>query len=122
MAHGTIWVGGAHSSASISHYLMLLLCSTDILAANSSKSNAARHQSSSFCRNMARLLVTAMHTANYYKHHIHGRVKNIDTVTDKLTARKDFIGLDDGSHRLILLRPSPTDRSSPSLSIITKTV
>ena len=61
----------------------------------------------------------------YFKHHIHGRVKNIawDTVTDMLTARKDVIGLDDGSHKLILVRPqSPTDRSSPSLSIITKTV
>lgn len=36
--------------------------------------------------------------------------------------RKDVVGLDDGFHKLILVRPSPTDRSSPSLSIITKTV
>ncbi|KAK2460078.1 hypothetical protein APHAL10511_007912 [Amanita phalloides] len=60
----------------------------------------------------------------YFAHHIHDRVKDIawDTVTDVLTARKDVIGLDDGSHKLILVRPSPTDRSCPSLSIITKTV
>ena len=60
----------------------------------------------------------------YYKHHIHGRVKSVawNTVTDMLTARKDVVGLDDGSHKLILVRPSPTDRSSPSFSIITKTV
>ena len=60
----------------------------------------------------------------HYREDIHGRVKNIawDTVTDMLTARKDVIGLDDGSHKLILVGPSPTDRSSPSLSIITKTI
>ncbi|KAM6490570.1 hypothetical protein JOM56_013913 [Amanita muscaria] len=58
----------------------------------------------------------------YYEHHIRGRAKNIawDTVADMLTGRKDVTGLDD--HKLILVRPSPTDRSSPSLSIITKTV
>jgi hypothetical protein len=60
----------------------------------------------------------------YFAHHIHDRVKDInwDTVTDVLTARKNVIGLDDGSHKLILVRPSPADHSSPSLSIITKTV
>jgi hypothetical protein len=53
----------------------------------------------------------------YYQHHIHGKVKNIawNTVTN-------ITRLDDGWHKLILVRPSPTDRSSPSLSIITKTV
>ena len=57
----------------------------------------------------------------YYEHHIYGRVQHItwDTITDMLTARKD---VDDGFHKLILVRPSPTDRSYPSLSIITKTV
>jgi hypothetical protein len=32
------------------------------------------------------------------------------------------VGLDEGSHKLILVRPSPADRSSPLMSIITKTV
>ena len=57
----------------------------------------------------------------YFAHHIRDRVKDIRwaTVTDVLTVRKDVI---DGSHKLILVRPSPADRSSPSFSIITKTV
>ena len=57
----------------------------------------------------------------YYEHHIDARVK-CDTITDMLMTRKDVVGLDDGFHKLILVRPSPTDRSSPSFSIITKTV
>jgi hypothetical protein len=61
----------------------------------------------------------------YYHRFIRDRVNDIawDTVTDMLTARKDVVGLDDdGFHKLILVRPSPADRSFPSLSIITKTV
>ncbi|KAF8343676.1 hypothetical protein F5887DRAFT_971604 [Amanita rubescens] len=52
---------------------------------------------------------------DYYEYHIRDRVKKIawDTVTDMLTARKDFAGLDDGSHKLILVRPlAPENRSS----------
>ena len=60
-------------------------------------------------------------SVSHYHRLVHDRVKNTawDTITDILTAR---IGMDDGSHKLILVRPSPTDRSSSSLSIITTTV
>jgi hypothetical protein len=60
----------------------------------------------------------------HYHRLIQDRVKNIDwdTITRIVTARADGIGSNDGSHKLILVRPSPTDRSSPSLSIITTTV
>jgi hypothetical protein len=60
----------------------------------------------------------------YFAHHIRGRVKDIpwDTVTDVLTPQMGVSGLDDGLHKLFLVRPSPTNRSSPSFSIITKTV
>ena len=60
-------------------------------------------------------------SVSHYHRLVHDRMKNTawDTITDILTAR---IGMDDGSHKLILVRPSPTDRSSSSLSIITTTV
>jgi hypothetical protein len=45
-----------------------------------------------------------------------------DTIIKALTSRTDLLGMEDGSHKLILISPSPKDRSIPLPSIITKTV
>jgi hypothetical protein len=60
----------------------------------------------------------------HYSRQLNQKVIDIpwDIITTALTARKVLISLNDGSHKIILVRPSSSDRSSPLFSIITKTV
>jgi hypothetical protein len=94
-----IWIR-THSSASISRWLVFLQFSVNISATNSSRSNAARYQSSRSCENMA-LLVTPMPSAQSNM-----SAKNHNQEKQAFTARKDLIGFDEVLHKVIPIPPT----------------
>ena len=59
-----------------------------------------------------------------YKDQVRERAKRTPwgTITKALTSRADLIGLEEGSHKIILISPNPENRSLPLPSIITKSI